>query len=131
MAALAIEPDVEVDAVAVAESPLVPASLPFSAREAFRSLVAEVDEQERARLRDVLARATGRVSERARVHTHTPAGDPARALLERAADADLLVVGSRGLGAVRRLLLGTVSEKVLQHAPCPVLIVKESGPPVG
>jgi nucleotide-binding universal stress UspA family protein len=43
-----------------------------------------------------------------------------------AATADLLVVGSRGLGAVRRLLLGTVSEKVLQHALCPVLIVKEA-----
>ena len=44
-----------------------------------------------------------------------------------AATADLVVVGSRGLGAVRRLLLGTVSEKVLQHAPCPVLIVKDLG----
>ena len=59
--------------------------------------------------------------------TRARRGDPARRLLERAAAADLLVVGSRGLGAVRRLLLGTVSEKVLQHAPCPVLIVKESG----
>jgi nucleotide-binding universal stress UspA family protein len=45
--------------------------------------------------------------------------------------AHFLVVGSRGLGAVRRLLLGTVSEKVLQHALCPVLIVKESGTPAG
>jgi hypothetical protein len=53
----------------------------------------------------------------------------ARQLLEMAATADLVVVGSRGLGAVRRLLLGTVSEKVLQHAPCPVLIVKDPGDP--
>jgi nucleotide-binding universal stress UspA family protein len=131
VAALAVEPDVEVDVVAVAESLPVASSLPFAAREAFRSLTAEVDEQQHARLRDVLARATRGLSERARVHTHTLVGDPARQLLERAATADLLVVGSRGLGAVRRLLLGTVSEKVLQHAPCPVLIVKESGPPAG
>jgi nucleotide-binding universal stress UspA family protein len=65
------------------------------------------------------------------VRTHTPVGDPARALLELAATADLLVVGSRGLGAVRRVLLGSVSEKVLQHAPCPVLIVRESSAPGG
>jgi nucleotide-binding universal stress UspA family protein len=58
-------------------------------------------------------------------------GDPAQHLVERVPAPDLLVVGSRGLGAVRRLLLGTVSEKVLQHAPCPVVIVKESGAPVG
>jgi nucleotide-binding universal stress UspA family protein len=43
------------------------------------------------------------------------------------ATADLVVVGSRGLGAVRRLLLGSVSEKVLQHAPCSVMIVKDPG----
>ena len=131
VAALALEPDVAIDLVAAAESPLVPSSLPLAAREAFRSLVAEVDEREHARLRDVLSRASRALGGRARVHTHATVGDAARQLLERAEAADLLVVGSRGLGAVRRLLLGTVSEKVLQHAACPVLIVKESPAPVG
>jgi nucleotide-binding universal stress UspA family protein len=93
--------------------------------------VAKADEEQYARLRDVLVRATRALGERARVHTHTPMGDPAQHLVERVPAPDLLVVGSRGLGAVRRLLLGTVSEKVLQHAPCPVVIVKESGAPVG
>ena len=69
------------------------------------------------KLRDVLMRAAGRLEGRSGVHTHTPVGDPARQLLEMAATADLIVVGSRGLGPVRRLLLGSVSEKVLQHAP--------------
>ncbi len=131
VATLALEPGMELDVVAVAESLLVPASLSFAAREALRSLTAEVNEQEQARLRDGLGRATAALGERARVNTHTPLGDPARQLLERATAADLLVVGSRGLGAIRRLLLGTVSEKVLQHAPCPVLIVKEAGTPAG
>jgi DNA-binding NtrC family response regulator len=63
----------------------------------------------------VLARVVGALSERARVNTHTLLGDPAGRLLARAAAADLLVVGSRGLGAVRRLLLGTVAEKVHQQ----------------
>jgi nucleotide-binding universal stress UspA family protein len=42
-----------------------------------------------------------------------------------ARDTDLVVVGARGLGGMTRLLLGSVSEKVLRYAGCPVLIVKE------
>jgi nucleotide-binding universal stress UspA family protein len=38
--------------------------------------------------------------------------------------ADLIVLGSRGLGAFKRLLLGSVSDGVLHHAHCPVLIVR-------
>jgi nucleotide-binding universal stress UspA family protein len=47
---------------------------------------------------------------------------PARALLDAAQDADLLVVGSRGLGGVRGMLLGSVSQQVVTHAPCPVVV---------
>jgi nucleotide-binding universal stress UspA family protein len=123
---LPLGPDVEVHLVAVAEL-LVPTSLSFAAREALRPDVAEVYRRQQGNLRDVLIRTASRFRGRPGVHTHTPVGDPARLLLEMAAHADLVVVGSRGLGAVRRLLLGTVSEKVLQHAPCPVLIVKDLG----
>ena len=49
---------------------------------------------------------------------------PARALLNAAQDADMLVVGPRGLGRVRGLLLGSVSQACLHHAPCPVAIVR-------
>lgn len=50
-------------------------------------------------------------------------GLPAAALLEEAADADLLVVGSRGAGGFKRLLLGSVSSQVTHHARCPVVVI--------
>ena len=50
-------------------------------------------------------------------------GIPARILLEEAQDADLLVVGSRGLGGFGGLLLGSVDQQCAQHASCPVAIV--------
>ena len=52
-------------------------------------------------------------------------GLPAEALLEAAADADLLVVGSRGAGGFKRLLMGSVSTQVAQHAPCPVVMIPD------
>ncbi len=50
--------------------------------------------------------------------------DPARALLERSAGADLLVLGSRGLGGFQGLLVGSVSQKCLHHAHCPVVVIR-------
>lgn len=50
-------------------------------------------------------------------------GNPASVLLEEAHDADLLVVGSRGLGGFRGLLLGSVGQQCAHHAPCPLMIV--------
>ena len=51
------------------------------------------------------------------------AGHPASSLLDAAADADLLVVGTRGHGGFTGLLLGSTSQQVSHHAPCPVVIV--------
>ena len=48
-----------------------------------------------------------------------------RGLLESATDGDLLVVGARGMGGFRGLMLGSVSQQVAQHAPCPVVIVPD------
>jgi nucleotide-binding universal stress UspA family protein len=53
-------------------------------------------------------------------------GSPAAALIDQAEGADLLVVGSRGHGRVHGLLLGSVSQQCVSHAPCPVAIVPKS-----
>ena len=48
---------------------------------------------------------------------------PGSALIEAAEGADLLVLGSRGRGGFKGLLLGSVSQQCAHHAPCPVVIV--------
>ena len=50
-------------------------------------------------------------------------GSPSGVLIAEGADADMLVVGSRGLGGFKGLLLGSVSHQVVTHAPCPTVIV--------
>lgn len=58
-------------------------------------------------------------------------GAAATVLLRHARRGDLIVVGSRGLDALDRFLLGSVSTQVVLHAPCSVLVVKQPPRPVG
>ena len=61
-----------------------------------------------------------------KIHTELLEGNPAEAIIEIAQtrQCDLIVLGSRGLGQLAGLLLGSTSQKVVSHAPCPVLIVR-------
>lgn len=52
--------------------------------------------------------------------------DAPAVLLNEAQHGDVIVVGSRGLGAVRAIMLGSVSVRTSSHAPCPVVVVPES-----
>jgi nucleotide-binding universal stress UspA family protein len=50
--------------------------------------------------------------------------NPAEVLIERSGEADLLVVGSRGHGGFVGMLLGSVSQSLVAHANCPVVVVR-------
>ncbi len=73
-----------------------------------------------------LERTAAALSTEATVILETRMGDAGAAICQLAAeiDADVVVVGSRGRGAIKRALLGSVSTHVTNNAPCPVVVVR-------
>jgi nucleotide-binding universal stress UspA family protein len=85
--------------------------------------LAEMSEQAAKRL---LATFRERKASRSDVREFVEPGKPASKIIEVANTwpADLVVMGSHGRGKIKGLLLGSVSQEVLHHAPCPVLVVR-------
>jgi nucleotide-binding universal stress UspA family protein len=81
--------------------------------------VKDVREQIRGELDDLI----GLMPEGLPIHGEILEGDPVHVLAERAGALDLLVLGSRGYGPILRVLLGSVSHRLVADAPCPVLVV--------
>jgi nucleotide-binding universal stress UspA family protein len=82
------------------------------------------------RAREAAREETDRVLEKAGQEARPPsvavravAGLPAEELLSAAVGADMIVVGSRGAGGFKRLLMGSVSTTVTHHARCPVVVI--------
>jgi nucleotide-binding universal stress UspA family protein len=67
------------------------------------------------------------VADDGRVRPVVTEGRPAAVLIAAAEGADLLVVGSRGLGGFAGLALGSVSHQCVHHAACPVVVIPEQG----
>lgn len=76
--------------------------------------------------REALERTVERLGVEAPVEQVARAGEagPAICHLAEEVGADVIVVGSRGRGAIKRALLGSVSTHVTNHAPCPVVVVR-------
>jgi nucleotide-binding universal stress UspA family protein len=76
----------------------------------------------------VLKRAEHGVPKGVELETYAREGDPAEVIIQVANEqqADLIVVGSRGLTGIQRFHLGSVSSKVSHHAPCSVMIVRRA-----
>jgi nucleotide-binding universal stress UspA family protein len=110
------------DGSAGGRSALVSASTLFPAA---RVLLVHVSGRSRVRVEvDLGELAAAAAIEPGRLVRRGVAGDPAASLLELAAsgEVDLLCAGRLGTGPLRDLLLGSVSEKLLQLAPCPLLL---------
>jgi len=102
---------------------LQPVTAPPMAPEESARLTSELSEQRE----HALERAAASVSKDLHAETTMLVGDPARVLEREAGEGlDLLVLGSRGYGPVRRVLLGGVSDAVVRRSPCPVVVVPRS-----
>jgi len=121
---LPLAKNVRVRLLSVVEPVPYPASAPGMIRAQLRTMIRQLERERRANVEKVLDRAAQQLKTKlTRVTRSMPTGHPARELVAAAAsfDADLVVVGARGLGGIKRLLLGSVSERVLRArrgAPC-------------
>ena len=119
-ATLASALDASLNVVAVAQPNPSGATAPW----AFGWSSPELVEAARDRTHGILDRALTNLPGELRAEGRVVSGMPATILVEAAAKGmDLLVLGSRGYGPLRRVLLGSVSSQVVRRAPCPVLVV--------
>ena len=93
-------------------------------KEVMNSVLERAEEEGRSFLEEEAERlrsSGGKVAE-----THLRAGDPDKEIVKLSEELDVgtIVIGSRGLGALRRALMGSVSESVVRHAHCPVFVVR-------
>lgn len=76
-----------------------------------------------ASVRDQLEEARGRFDDLEGISIHVLHGNPAHVLRKHAADADLLVLGSRNHGPLARTMLGSVSSPLIRKPPCPLIVL--------
>jgi nucleotide-binding universal stress UspA family protein len=133
LARLPLDPAFAVKLVGVVEAPRYPATTPAFASGMVHQAIKDIVQERRAALEQAQSAAAGLFKGVVtKIDREVYTGHPVDALAAAASKpgVDLVVVGARGLGALKRLVLGSVSESVLRHVDRPVLIVK-TGEPAG
>jgi nucleotide-binding universal stress UspA family protein len=115
------EPVLRWEAYAAPEGAMLTSEQVAELEESLRSRAAE----SQGRAEALVEHAVAELDDIEDVHVDVVAlrGRPASTLIEESKDADLLVVGSRGHGGFKELVLGSVSHQCAQHAVCPVVIL--------
>ncbi len=118
--------DAEVHLVSVAEPNIANVKLPADME------APELSGTDHAKLHEFVARRRASFNttynrEAPKVVVHTETGDPADKLVQVAAelDADLIMLGTHGRTGIKRILLGSVAERVVRLAGCPVFVVRD------
>lgn len=109
----------ELALISVADRGLADAAVPEMPRD-------ELLTDAREHARQVIADLAPKLAPGTTTLTFMPEGEPAEQIVKTAEawQADLVVIGSHGRGALGRMLLGSVAEAVMRRAPCPVLVVR-------
>jgi nucleotide-binding universal stress UspA family protein len=106
------------DTLVVCHAWTMPAVMGF---EAPTFSLAEIEVAAHKLVKDLVTSAGG--DDGPTIETEVVFGHPGPVLIEHSEGADLLVVGSRGFGGFKGLLLGSVSTYIVHHAKCPVAII--------
>lgn len=114
-----------------AVEPMIPPTEPFAVSADY---VREIDAAAHTQASEVVSKAESEIRKRfpslaAELSTKVVTGSPEQAVVEEAESwgADLIVTGSHGHGFWKRAWLGSVSNAIVHHAPCSVLIVRRNG----
>ena len=127
VAALPLAAGTRVRLLGVVEPEHFPSSAPGIVRATLRAALDARETERRAALQPPLEATRAMVTDRAAsAEVVVATGRPADVIVRDAeqSGSDLIVLGARGLGMVKRFVLGSVSESVVRHAGCPVLVVR-------
>ncbi len=115
---------------------LVHVASPAAATWSQAAVLEESPEEQQAEGRRLLAHAStiarDAVGDTAQIHINgevLSSSATVPTLVEQSTDADLMVVGSRGRGALSRSIIGSVSSGLIRHAHCPVALIRDQSPP--
>ena len=125
-------PEPEIEIISVFEF-MVPAAGPYAFSAVY---VQAIDDEAKAGARSIVEQAAARIREKCphlanKTSTKVVGGIPAQQIVEEALTwgADLIVTGSHGYGFWKRAWLGSVSNSIVHHAPCSVLVVRGADHP--